>query len=482
MKYLKVISISVVFLLLLAQGQAYGLTIYTEVSGLGVYGSGADTILPRVPFTIEFYASFAPGDENRLSWSSPFLFYGTASVTALLDTGTLVRDSEFDDIWDMGAFADYRESWDGNLTNMAPGGDRPGDLFNYSGIDFNPPHLPSGGVMHLFDVEIPGIAGPSSYLGQFCIDSGDAVNNAYDWMFENPSPSFNEICRVVNACLCGWAYFVDCPTSVDTVHWNETYELILTTAAISNQSTYFSHLDDPTGHASFIVTDSTNDPNGQARFTFTPDCTDVGLQTFEVGVYIVFNPYPSGMECTFSVYVANDPPFMYGECGKILPVSYEYDDTLHSFHSVDPDAPDSALYYEAFCDSATGINALGDPCGCEPYSSYSIDSTGYFKYFPDSLDEGCINYFTIRVTDCCGDYSECWVGMMDIVGSCGDPNGDGLINIFDVVYIISYLYLDGPPPDPLESADVNNDGAINIFDVAYLISFLYLGGSPPTCP
>ncbi len=65
---------------------------------------------------------------------------------------------------------------------------------------------------------------------------------------------------------------------------------------------------------------------------------------------------------------------------------------------------------------------------------------------------------------------------------CGNINGDCTINIFDVVYLIGYLYLDGPPPDPLESADVNNDGAINIFDVAYLISFLYLGGSPPTCP
>jgi len=64
---------------------------------------------------------------------------------------------------------------------------------------------------------------------------------------------------------------------------------------------------------------------------------------------------------------------------------------------------------------------------------------------------------------------------------CGDTNGDGTINIFDVTYLISYLYLSGPPPDPMESADVNNDGFVNIFDITYLITYLYLEGPGPDC-
>jgi len=65
---------------------------------------------------------------------------------------------------------------------------------------------------------------------------------------------------------------------------------------------------------------------------------------------------------------------------------------------------------------------------------------------------------------------------------CGDANDDGVVNIFDITFIISYLYLNGLPPDPLESADVNNDSLVNIFDITYLISYLYLEGLEPTCP
>lgn len=65
--------------------------------------------------------------------------------------------------------------------------------------------------------------------------------------------------------------------------------------------------------------------------------------------------------------------------------------------------------------------------------------------------------------------------------TCGDVDNDGAINIFDITFLISYLYLDGPPPDPLEMGDVNSDGDLNIFDITHLIAFLYSGGPEPTC-
>jgi hypothetical protein len=61
----------------------------------------------------------------------------------------------------------------------------------------------------------------------------------------------------------------------------------------------------------------------------------------------------------------------------------------------------------------------------------------------------------------------------------GDVNGDWETNIFDITYIISYLYLDGPPPVIMNNADVNGDCTINIFDITYLITYLYLNGSEP---
>ena len=61
----------------------------------------------------------------------------------------------------------------------------------------------------------------------------------------------------------------------------------------------------------------------------------------------------------------------------------------------------------------------------------------------------------------------------------GDTNGDGIINIGDVVYLVSYLYKNGPAPDPSESGDVTCDGIADIGDVVFLVAYLYRNGPPP---
>ena len=56
----------------------------------------------------------------------------------------------------------------------------------------------------------------------------------------------------------------------------------------------------------------------------------------------------------------------------------------------------------------------------------------------------------------------------------GDVNDD--VNISDVVYFVNHLFRDGPPPPCFEEADVNGDGSINIADlVEVIIPFLFTG-------
>jgi hypothetical protein len=63
----------------------------------------------------------------------------------------------------------------------------------------------------------------------------------------------------------------------------------------------------------------------------------------------------------------------------------------------------------------------------------------------------------------------------------GDANTDGIIDVSDVVYLITYLYKDGPAPNPLLIGDANCSGLVELGDVVYLITYLYKDGPPPPC-
>jgi serine protease AprX len=61
----------------------------------------------------------------------------------------------------------------------------------------------------------------------------------------------------------------------------------------------------------------------------------------------------------------------------------------------------------------------------------------------------------------------------------GDVTGDKLINVSDVIFLVNYLYKEGPAPTPLILGDVNCDDEIDLGDLVYLVSYLYQGGTQP---
>ena len=54
----------------------------------------------------------------------------------------------------------------------------------------------------------------------------------------------------------------------------------------------------------------------------------------------------------------------------------------------------------------------------------------------------------------------------------GDANGDGQVNIFDVIATINYIIGLNPDPFVFENADVNGDGQVNVFDVIGTINII----------
>jgi|GEM_PF-1394158 len=57
----------------------------------------------------------------------------------------------------------------------------------------------------------------------------------------------------------------------------------------------------------------------------------------------------------------------------------------------------------------------------------------------------------------------------------GDANSDGIVDMADLVYLISYLYRGGLPPSPKSLGDFNQDGEVNLADIVALVNYLFRG-------
>ena len=71
----------------------------------------------------------------------------------------------------------------------------------------------------------------------------------------------------------------------------------------------------------------------------------------------------------------------------------------------------------------------------------------------------------------------CWL----VRKMCGDANGDDMLNVGDAVFIINYIFRNGPAPDPTSAGDENGDGEVNIGDAVFLINHIFRSGPSPVC-
>ena len=64
--------------------------------------------------------------------------------------------------------------------------------------------------------------------------------------------------------------------------------------------------------------------------------------------------------------------------------------------------------------------------------------------------------------------------------TCGDSNGDGGVDIADIVHLINYQLRSGPPP--VCPVDVDCSQNNDMIDIVYLVLYLFQGGNPPCDP
>ncbi len=65
---------------------------------------------------------------------------------------------------------------------------------------------------------------------------------------------------------------------------------------------------------------------------------------------------------------------------------------------------------------------------------------------------------------------------------CGDVNSDAFVDIADAVYLLSYLYLDGPVISCQDAADADGSNTVDLGDVLHIFGYRLLGGPPPAAP
>ncbi len=64
----------------------------------------------------------------------------------------------------------------------------------------------------------------------------------------------------------------------------------------------------------------------------------------------------------------------------------------------------------------------------------------------------------------------------------GRINPDEVADIADAVYLLAYLFMDGPVPPCFDAADVNDDGNVDIGDAVRLLGYLFADQVPPPEP
>ena len=65
---------------------------------------------------------------------------------------------------------------------------------------------------------------------------------------------------------------------------------------------------------------------------------------------------------------------------------------------------------------------------------------------------------------------------------CGDVTGDAQVNVSDLVYLLNYIYMEGPPPPDLDSANVDLCDAVDVADISHMVYYIFQGGPPPCTP
>jgi hypothetical protein len=142
----------------------------------------------------------------------------------------------------------------------------------------------------------------------------------------------------------------------------------------------------------------------------------------------------------------------------------------YGFSTTTTDPEEDSVFYWFDWGDETSSGWLG------PYGSGDACTTSY------SWSDPGTRMVKAKAKDTFDHESDWSEALAVVVYARGDCNGDGIVNVGDVLYLINYLYKNGSIPLPSWTGDVNCDREINLGDAVYLINYLFKNGPPPCTP
>lgn len=211
-----------------------------------------------------------------------------------------------------------------------------------------------------------------------------------------------------------------------------------------------------------------------------------GIGTYHVEGYIEYDVVdhcePSGsvnitaitpwefVWCYFTIVLTNDPPVT--DLPDTLLAYYDQSFSWPIF-AQDPDGdPVAGTVLDDYWFVEDSLHSPANTPSCTGGNPATLTWT------PDMSDMGTW-IFSFVSADECGAADTTQVTLRVWFPFCGDPTADGLINLGDLIYLVSYLYKSGPAPEPLCRGDANCDEVVNVSDVVRLINYLYRSDLPP---
>jgi len=210
--------------------------------------------------------------------------------------------------------------------------------------------------------------------------------------------------------------------------------------------------------------------NGVGSFEWTPDYDQAGV--YPVTFYATDDSAAvDSEEVQITVHDVNRAPVI----DPVSPQTVTAGQLLaFIIHATDPDGDAVTLAAENMPDGAVFVDS-GDGLGGFEWIPQSADTGLHTPSFLASA-AGLTDTLEVDITVL---HDGCCVGIRGNV----DNDPEDAIDIGDLVWLVDFMFTEGPPPACLTEADMDASGELDISDLVYLIDYMFNGGAlPADCP